>query len=562
MNWCEKKGVLSEEQAGFRPGRSTIDHIFSVSEVLRLRRGQRKETHCAVLDIQKAYDKVHRDGLWKRLLEVGIRGKFWRVLKNLYEVVQSCVLVGSQKSEWFEVEAGVRQGCILSPILFAIWIDGLAKALKKAKVKSVLNNVKFNFTFFADDLALLADSREDLQTLLDTAFKYSECWRFKWNVAKSKVMRFGPRKGKKKQVHFLGVQELEIVKIFKFLGVDLQQNLAWTSTKRRFAAKARSRLPMIYKATFEGLSVDSGEKLWQSLIRPTLEYGAEVWGGGDWPEAEKIQNAAGRMLLGLYRATAVEVARGELGWLSLRARREIRQLRYWGKLVKMEDSRLVKQIYKQCKERTGYQKRSFCYSIQTLLNKFDLGHLWKSELIGELNDWEARIQACVRQYDQDIWASAVQMKPKLRTYKMLKAGVRREEYLSWEITDEQRVLYARLRSGSHQLRIERGRWEHEVEAERLCLVCGTGVIENERHFLLECFVFERPRCNMYRRIKQETGYDLVSMKESEDSNWLLQVLLGNVLPGREIRHCVGKAVAAFVAVAMRKRTRSLQSEKK
>ena len=66
---------------------------------------------------------------------------------------------------------------------------------------------------------------------------------------------------------------------------------------------------------------------------------------------------------------------------------------------------------------------------------------------------------------------------------------------------------------------------------------------------------------MYRRIKQETGYDLVSMKESEDSNWLLQVLLGNVLPGREIRHCVGKAVAAFVAVAMRKRTRSLQSEK-
>ena len=154
-----------------------------------------------------------------------------------------------------------------SPILFAIWIDGLAKALKKAKVKSVFNNVKFNFTFFADDLALLADSREDLQTLLDTAFKYSECWRFKWNVAKSKVMRFGPRKGKKKQVYFLGLQELEIVKIFKFLGVDLQQNLAWTSTKRRFAAKARSRLPMIYKATFEGLSVDSGEKLWQSLIR-------------------------------------------------------------------------------------------------------------------------------------------------------------------------------------------------------------------------------------------------------------------------------------------------------
>ena len=190
MKWCEKNGVLSEEQAGFRPGRSTVDHIFSVAEVLRLRRAQKKQTHCAFLDIKKAYDTVHRDGLWKRLLDVGIRGKLWRVLKNLYDVVESCVLVGKQRSEWFAVDAGVRQGCILSPILFAIWIDGLARTLKQTKVNSVVQDTKFNFTFFADDIALLAESREDLQKLLDAAFT-SESWRFKWNCNKSKIMRFG-----------------------------------------------------------------------------------------------------------------------------------------------------------------------------------------------------------------------------------------------------------------------------------------------------------------------------------------------------------------------------------
>ena len=58
---------------------------------------------------------------------------------------------------------------------------------------------------------------------------------------------------------------------------------------------------------------------WVVLIRPTLEYAAEVWGGEDWPEADKIQNAAGRTLMRLYRSTAVEVARGELGWMTLRA---------------------------------------------------------------------------------------------------------------------------------------------------------------------------------------------------------------------------------------------------
>src|SRR3569623_1717010 len=95
---------------------------------------------------------------------------------------------------------GRSPGCILSPILFAIWI-GLARALKETKVNSILQNIKFNFTFFADDLAILAESRKDLQKLLDTPFSYSECWRFKWNCAKSKVMQFGPRKGKKKELY-------------------------------------------------------------------------------------------------------------------------------------------------------------------------------------------------------------------------------------------------------------------------------------------------------------------------------------------------------------------------
>jgi len=102
---------------------------------------------------------------------VGIQGKFWRVLKNLYEIVESCVLVGRKRSEWFVVEAGVRQGCILSPILFAIFIEGLARALKRVKVSSTLEGVKFNIALFADDLVILAESREDLQKLLDAAFQ-------------------------------------------------------------------------------------------------------------------------------------------------------------------------------------------------------------------------------------------------------------------------------------------------------------------------------------------------------------------------------------------------------
>jgi len=276
MKWCEKYGVLSEEQAGFRPGRST-DHIFSISEVLKFRRSRGKQTHCAFLDIRKAYDTIHRDALWKRLIDVGIRGKMWRILKNIYDVVESCVIVGQRHTDWFTVEAGVRQGCILSPILFAIFIEGLTRKLKQVRVASTLQGVRFNLTLFADDIAILAESKSDLQKLLDAAFEYSENWRFKWNCSKSKVMCFGPGKNKLHNQYFLGLQQLEVVTSFKFLGVDLQQNLSWAATKRRFAAKAKSRIPLVKKAMIEELSVQAGEKLWISMVRPLLEYGGLGW---------------------------------------------------------------------------------------------------------------------------------------------------------------------------------------------------------------------------------------------------------------------------------------------
>ena len=257
-SWCEKNGVLSEEQAAFRAGRSTVDHILTVSELVRSRKVRRKETHCAFLDIRKAYDMLDRDALWKRLIDVGLRGKLWRVLRNLYDVVESSVLVGHRRTEWFQVEAGVRQGCILSPILFAIFIDGLVRAVKRVRVTSTLEGIKLNILLFADDVILLADSRKDLQKLLDAVYEYSQKWRFKWNVLKSKVMRFGSRKAQKLQ-YYLGFQALEVVKSFKYLGVEIQENLSWTSTKRRFAEKAKTRIPLVTKAVIEGLSVRTGE---------------------------------------------------------------------------------------------------------------------------------------------------------------------------------------------------------------------------------------------------------------------------------------------------------------
>jgi len=128
--WCERNQILVDEQAGFREGRSTSDQLFILREAVQDRTRRKKGTYCCFLDIKKAYDTVFREGLWRRLWEVGVQGKMWRVLKNIYAKVESSVVVNTKRGEWFELHTGVRQGCILSPTLFAIFIDGLARAVK------------------------------------------------------------------------------------------------------------------------------------------------------------------------------------------------------------------------------------------------------------------------------------------------------------------------------------------------------------------------------------------------------------------------------------------------
>ena len=89
------------------------------------------QTYCTFIDIQKAYDKVWREALWYKLYKMGIRGKLWRVLRNIYEKVESCVVLGDHCTELFEVLLGLRQGCLLSPMLFDLFINDIVDELKK-----------------------------------------------------------------------------------------------------------------------------------------------------------------------------------------------------------------------------------------------------------------------------------------------------------------------------------------------------------------------------------------------------------------------------------------------
>ncbi|NRA93460.1 MAG: reverse transcriptase family protein, partial [Psychroserpens sp.] len=237
--WCEKNNIIVEEQGGFRKGRSCTDQIFVLAGLLNKRRD--KKTFCCFIDLRKAYDRVWREGLWKRLWDEGVRGKMWRVIKNLYTKVQSCVLLGREKTQYFNVDEGVRQGCVLSPILFSIFINKLAKDIINSGLGIPIKGRKVALLLYADDIVLIANSRKDLNRGLEIAGNFGYNWRCKYNAKKTQVVIFG--KGKKEKLKWkIGAHVIQQVDSYKYLGIEMENKLKWKLFKRRLIEKAEKNM--------------------------------------------------------------------------------------------------------------------------------------------------------------------------------------------------------------------------------------------------------------------------------------------------------------------------------
>ena len=118
---------IQEEQCGFRPGRGTVDQLFTLAELLRGSWEFDLPVYMCFVDLEKAYDCVLRGALWGVLREYGVPGSLLRAVRSLYKQSESCVRILGTKSDSFPVGVGLRQGCPLSPILFVVFMDRISR---------------------------------------------------------------------------------------------------------------------------------------------------------------------------------------------------------------------------------------------------------------------------------------------------------------------------------------------------------------------------------------------------------------------------------------------------
>ena len=173
--------------------------------------------------VRKAFDSLWHDGLFFKLLQINVRGNFYKVIKSLYSNSNCSIRIGNNQTQPFQYTRGVRQGCILSPLLFNLYVNDLAFSFNNILSDPFVlpNGTKLNSLFYADDLIILSRSKLGLQNCLNKLSSYCNTWMLKINSKKTKIMVF--QKGKYKCDYFfhIGNEMIDIVPDYTYLGTRI-----------------------------------------------------------------------------------------------------------------------------------------------------------------------------------------------------------------------------------------------------------------------------------------------------------------------------------------------------
>ena len=308
----EKGVALHESQAAFREGRSCVDHIYTLSQIVHASGMCKRQLFALFLDIKKAYDTVWRAGLFYKLKAKGVKGRAWRVLYDLFGKTQSKVRVSGTLSSPFDLLVGVGQGDPLSTLLFDIFIDDLLESLHVecgGNGVTLSEALKIAALAFADDVSTLSHDAAKFQDSINHVAAWLRKWRMDANTVKSKIVVFHPQAGQAahdpspRTFTLAGVPLTQVSEI-KYLGVWFSENGSWETHVAKSLAKMKKALAY-WRPLLRCHAVHTSVRLLMlhTFIYSTALYGSEVWNATKTKLGafDVVVKSAIRCVLGLRR---------------------------------------------------------------------------------------------------------------------------------------------------------------------------------------------------------------------------------------------------------------------
>ena len=365
--------VIPESQSGFRAGRGTMDMIYSVRQLQEKCIEHRLDLFQAFIDLTKAFDTVNRSALWIILGKLGCPPAFVDMIKQLHDNMQAQVNFNGSLSEQFPIDNGVKQGDILAPTLFSIYFavalnyafkdcdkgvymqfrtSGSVFNVRRFKAKTLTFEALVRELLYADDVDLVAHSEEDLQFLMDRFAAACSAFGLTISLKKTKIM-YTPSPGKpyfEPNITVNGTR-LEVVDSFVYLRSTISKEATLDAEIRQRIEKASSAFGRLEGRVWSDRDITINTKLvvYEACVLTVLLYASETWTAyrHQIKLLERFHQNCLRRILGIKwdSLTPDTDVLQRANTSSIEKRIINNQMRWAGHMVRLEDSRLPKQMF-------------------------------------------------------------------------------------------------------------------------------------------------------------------------------------------------------------------------
>ena len=324
---------------------------------------------------------VDRSILWNKLQDMGFGGEFLSALKSIYHNDSIKAVVNGTSTRSIYLGRGLRQGCSLSPLLFALYVVDMGQSLQMSMEGIKIGTVVVSCLFFADDLLLVSRDENGLLRLLSLVKYHADLINMEINTGKDKseiISSVGDEGDLWDVKDDAGMSVLSLTQVirYNYLGSPVLDSLHKTCNEKQKLCISKAHK---YKGSCMYVSnngpdvVDVILATWQNVALPSILYGTEVipFSEATIDEIEKVQSQIAKFALGVPIGTANICSQIELGMKSFRHLLYEHQLKYYLRIVKLDDSRWVKQaLNEHCGMKLSPYLKYIC-NIRTRLSIFE-----------------------------------------------------------------------------------------------------------------------------------------------------------------------------------------------
>lgn len=534
MNFIEQNNKLNHEQFGFRCNSRTTDSLFIFQQLLYKYFGNKQKVYTCFIDYEKAFDTVWQKGLLFKLSKNGVKGKFYELIRTMHENIHSCVQVDQNtQTEMFHCNKGIMQGDSLSPVLFTTFMNDVPEYLKQNHCLGLsFYERTINCLMFADDLIIMSPTAEGLQKSMNTICSHARKWKLKINLKKSNVMIFRANGHYIPNHKFsLNNTNIEIVDKQTYLGLVFTPSGKFSYARTVLSNKAKKTVGHIRSllSNCTTIPISLLLKLFDSLVKPVLLYGCEIWGPElllyktefDRSAIEQTHLRFCKQILNIPFYSSNMKCRAELGRVPLSIDIKKQITRYYLRLRYNITNNILKEAFKYAISHPTHfntvamsmSKLQDHVSKETPLNKPNKQEIKSISEIMEKEQKNSFHQNYLKTLSHEL-----NNKPTKFSYGNIKKEFSMEKYLDFIMKPSNRIIISKFRLNIHKLRINTGAYENSGQPiptdQRICLFCNNHTIENEMHFILECQTFEKNRNAFIKEFSDKcSNFNNLSKKE-------------------------------------------------